>query len=36
MKKPQIQNPDLLYPELSYKVVGAIYEVWILIKININ
>ncbi len=24
----EIKNPDLLYPELSYKVVGAIYEVW--------
>jgi len=23
-----IRNPDLLYPDLSYKVVGAIYEVW--------
>lgn len=24
----KIENPDLLYPALSYKVVGAIYEVW--------
>ena len=24
----KIKNPDLLYPDLSYKVVGAIYEVW--------
>lgn len=24
----KIENPDLLYPELSYDVVGAILEVW--------
>lgn len=24
----KIKNQDLLYPELSYEVVGAIYEVW--------
>ena len=24
----KIKNPDLLYPDLSYQVVGAIYEVW--------
>ena len=24
----KIRNPDLLYPELSYQVVGVIYEVW--------
>jgi len=24
----KIKNPDLLYPELSYQVVGAIYKVW--------
>ena len=23
-----IKNSDLLYPDLSYEVVGAIYEVW--------
>lgn len=27
-KKIKVKNPDLLYPDLSYKVVGAIYEVW--------
>jgi len=26
--KPKIKNPDVLYPELSYKVVGAIQKVW--------
>ncbi|MDP1629405.1 MAG: GxxExxY protein [bacterium] len=24
----KIRNPDLLYPELSYNIVGAIYDVW--------
>ena len=24
----RIKNPDLLYPELSYQIVGAIFEVW--------
>ena len=24
----KVKNRDLLYPELSYQVVGAIYEVW--------
>jgi len=24
----KIKNPDLLYPELSYNIVGAIYDVW--------
>jgi len=24
----KIRNPDLLYPELSYKIVGAIFAVW--------
>ena len=24
----KIKNLDLLYPELSYQIVGAIYEVW--------
>ena len=24
----KIKNPDLLYPDLSYRIVGAIYEVW--------
>ncbi|MFQ6121172.1 MAG: GxxExxY protein [Methanosarcinales archaeon] len=24
----KIKNPDLLYPKLSYQIVGAIYEVW--------
>jgi GxxExxY protein len=24
----KVKNQDLLYPELSYQVVGAIYEVW--------
>lgn len=27
-KKREIKNPNLLYPELSYKIVGAIYAVW--------
>lgn len=27
-KNAKIRNPDLLYPDLSYKVVGAIFEVW--------
>ncbi|MBI3638662.1 GxxExxY protein [Candidatus Wolfebacteria bacterium] len=27
-KDAKINNPDLLYPELSYNIVGAIYEVW--------
>lgn len=27
-KDAKIGNPDLLYPELSYQVVGAIFEVW--------
>lgn len=26
--KRKIRNPDLLYPDLSYRVVGAIFEVW--------
>jgi len=24
----KVKNPDLLYPELSYKVVGAVFAVW--------
>jgi len=24
----KVKNQDLLYPELSYKIVGAIYEIW--------
>lgn len=24
----KIKNPDLLYPELSYQIVGAIFAVW--------
>jgi len=24
----KIKNPDLLYPELSYNIVGAVYDVW--------
>jgi len=27
-KNAKIKNPDLLYPELSYNIVGAIYDVW--------
>lgn len=27
-KTRKIKNPDLLYPELSYQIVGALYEVW--------
>ncbi len=27
-KDAKIRNPDLLYPELSYQVVGAIFQVW--------
>jgi GxxExxY protein len=27
-KVAKAHNPDLLYPELSYKIVGAIFEVW--------
>lgn len=27
-KVPEIKNKDILYPDLSYKAVGAIYEVW--------
>lgn len=33
MRKPsettrKVRNPNLLYPELSYKIVGAIFNVW--------
>jgi len=24
----KVKNPDVLYPDLSYEVVGAIFEVW--------
>ena len=27
-KTRKIRNPDLLYPDLSYRIVGAIFEVW--------
>jgi len=27
-KDAKVENPDLLYPELSYKTVGAIFEIW--------
>lgn len=27
-EKPKIQRKDLLYPELSYKIVGALFEVY--------
>jgi len=27
-KDAKVENPDLLYPELSYKTVGARFEIW--------
>lgn len=28
VRKRKIKNPDLLYPDLSYQIVGAIFAIW--------